>query len=73
MRSFLATKSGSLLAFQVFVACQDTPALRRTCRTVSVLVLIQACSARYSTSLVRLQVVNGSPSSAGLHAAMRQI
>jgi hypothetical protein len=28
MRFFLATKSGSLLAFQVFVACQDTPALQ---------------------------------------------
>ncbi len=46
MRFFLATKSGSLLAFQVFVACQDTPSLRRICRTVSVLALIHACSAR---------------------------
>src|SRR5437868_15251294 len=73
MRVFLATKSGSLLAFQVLVAGQDTPALRRICRTVSVLALIHACSARWSTSLVRLQVVNGNPSSVGLQAAMRQI
>jgi ABC-type uncharacterized transport system YnjBCD permease subunit len=46
MRFFLATKSGSLLAFQVFVACQDTPALRRICRTVSVLTRIRTVAAR---------------------------
>lgn len=46
MRFFLAMKFGSLLAFHVFVACQDTPALRRICRTVSVLTRIHACSAR---------------------------
>jgi hypothetical protein len=72
MRAILAAKSGSQLAFHVFVACHRIPALRRICRTVSVLISTRSRSPRCPTSLVRLQVVNGRPSRAGGAWAVRQ-
>ncbi len=56
MRAILTANSGSLLPFQVLIACQLIPASRKIWRTVSVLT---------TTSLDRLHVVNGSPSCAG--------
>ena len=72
MRAIFAVKSGSLLAFHVLVACQLTPAARRIWRADSALIRTLLCSARYSTSLARLQVVNGRPSSCGGVLATRQ-
>src|SRR3954454_4542359 len=71
-RAIFAAKSGSLLAFHVLVARQPMPASRRIWRTDSVLMVIFLCSARYSTSLDRLHVVNGRPSSCGGVLATRQ-
>jgi hypothetical protein len=73
MRAILAAKSGSRLAFHVLVACHRIPAACRICRTVSALISTRSRAARCSTSLVRLQVVNGRPSRAGGVLAVRQI
>src|SRR4051812_16504053 len=72
MRAIFIVNSGSRLAFQVLVACQLIPALRRTWRTVSVLTTIRCALARCSTSLARLHVVNGSPNCCGEVLATRQ-
>src|SRR5687767_7228704 len=72
MRAIFAPKSGSRLHFHVLVACQWMPASRRIARTVSVLRTIRWCSPRCSTSLDRLQVVNGRPSCRGGVLATRQ-
>lgn len=66
-------KSGSRLPFQVLVACQLIPTLRSTVRTVSVLATTRCAWRRCSTSLARLQAVNGNPSWAGAVLATRQI
>jgi hypothetical protein len=72
MRAILTVNSGSRLPFHVLIACQLIPASRRTCRTVSALTTIRCALARCSTSLVRLQVVNGSPNCWGAVLATRQ-
>src|SRR6188472_4272058 len=72
MAAIFTANSGSRLPFQVLVACQLIPASRRIWRTVSVLATIRCAPARCSTSLVRLQVVNGSPSCWGAVFATRQ-
>src|SRR6187200_918343 len=72
MAAIFTANSGSRLPFQVLVACQLIPASRRIWRTVSVLATIRCAPARCSTSLVRLQVVNGSPSCWGAVLATRQ-
>jgi len=72
MRAIFAAKSGSRLAFHVLVACHLMPALRWIWRTDSALMVIFLCSARYSTSLDRLHVVNGRPSCCGGVLATRQ-
>jgi hypothetical protein len=73
MRAIFAAKSGSRLPFHVLVARQLIPASRRISRTVSVLTTIRCALPSCSTSLVRLQVVNGSPNCAGAVLATRQM
>src|SRR5689334_2225933 len=72
MRAIFTTNCGSRLAFQVLVACQLIPASCRTWRTVSALMTIRCALVRCSTSLVRLHVVNGSPTCWGAVLATRQ-
>ena len=73
MRCIFSLNCGSRLAFQVLVACQRTPAVRRICRTVSALTAIRCRWRRCSTSFDRLHVVNGIPACCGGVRATRQI
>nr|WP_084717031.1 hypothetical protein [Saccharothrix syringae] len=75
MRCIFARKSGSADAFQVVVACQDTPPSRRVRRSVSRLIAATVPrSSRWSRSLDNDQVENAvMPQSAGAVRAIRQI
>lgn len=59
MRCILAMKSGSLEAFHVVVAFQETLPARRIRRRVSrLMATVTFCLTRWSASLLRLQVEN---------------
>src|SRR5215471_17263849 len=71
-RHILAMKSGSVEAFQVLVACHLIPPACRICRMLSRLMRVIPAAARYSASLVKLQVLKARPRSRGQHRAIRQ-